>query len=579
MYIYIYIYALCLGQHLVAHLLVFGSLYPYLETGCMGRMRARLRSVLVTGLIVICAIFLWMHSFHKHEDAVDVSLDDEVLKMRSKIQQEELTNKQRMNDLQMMRSQFNLLVQIVTNNASNSSLKREFPAIIMERGQNFSDELGSLHLPSIFTYMPHLIGHPDSLKPVYKLSRQRYGASIVIGIPTIKRDKVEYLTQTVGSLIQGMSVEEQNMCLIVVFVAEPWDKPYAVEVGQNLQKEFNQSIDNGLLEVISPPPEFYPDLDNLKLTFGDTKERVRWRTKQNVDFTFLMLYARTRGYYYVQLEDDVVAKPGFLSIMKTYADQQKDDGWILLEFSTLGFIGKLFKSSQLPMIVEFFLMFHKDKPIDWLLDHFLNVKVCSPEKDKKHCERMIAEVRKRFKPSLFQHIGTQSSLKGKTQKLKDKDFGKQAIYRAHVNPEATVESSIKAYQKYFMKKAYIGEDIFWGLTPVAGDTVEFKFEPPIHIASVLFRSGNIDHPGDIFTETIAEALPEDDNWVQIGEFNSDGIVQEEIAPTVGKIKIIRLRVLKQSSNWVILSEIHVVPRKEGAIEKTQVGITFGKEHT
>jgi len=37
---------------------------------------------------------------------------------------------------------------------------------------------------------------------------------------------------------------------------------------------------------------------------------------------------------------------------------------------------------------------------------------------QKHCQRMIAEVRKRFKPSLFQHVGTQSSLKGKTQKLK-----------------------------------------------------------------------------------------------------------------------------------------------------------------
>lgn len=37
---------------------------------------------------------------------------------------------------------------------------------------------------------------------------------------------------------------------------------------------------------------------------------------------------------------------------------------------------------------------------------------------QKHCGRMIAEVRKRFKPSLFQHVGTQSSLKGKTQKLK-----------------------------------------------------------------------------------------------------------------------------------------------------------------
>ncbi len=26
-------------------------------------------------------------------------------------------------------------------------------------------------------------------------------------------------------------------------------------------------------------------------------------------------------------------------------------------------------------------MFHKDKPIDWLLDHILWVKVCNPEKD------------------------------------------------------------------------------------------------------------------------------------------------------------------------------------------------------
>lgn len=33
------------------------------------------------------------------------------------------------------------------------------------------------------------------------------------------------------------------------------------------------------------------------------------------------------------------------------------------------------------MIAEFFLMFHRDKPIDWLLDHILWVKVCNPEKD------------------------------------------------------------------------------------------------------------------------------------------------------------------------------------------------------
>lgn len=43
--------------------------------------------------------------------------------------------------------------------------------------------------------------------------------------------------------------------------------------------------------------------------------------------------------------------------------------------------GKMFKSLDLSLIVEFVLMFYRDKPIDWLLDHILWVKVCNPEKD------------------------------------------------------------------------------------------------------------------------------------------------------------------------------------------------------
>ena len=65
--------------------------------------------------------------------------------------------------------------------------------------------------------------------------------------------------------------------------------------------------------------------------------------------------------------------------------------------------------------------------------------------------------------------------------LQDKDFGKQAIFRAHVNPPASVVTTIKAYQKYFLKKAYIGEDVFWGLAPTEGDTMEFRFDPAIDI--------------------------------------------------------------------------------------------------
>ena len=101
--------------------------------------------------------------------------------------------------------------------------------------------------------------------------------------------------------------------------------------------------------------------------------------------------------------------------MKTFALNQKTDEWILLEFSHLGFIGKLFKTTDIPSIIEFIVMFYKDKPIDWLLDHYVFVKVCNMDKDAKHCQRQKESVRIRFKPSLFQHVGTHSSLKGKVR--------------------------------------------------------------------------------------------------------------------------------------------------------------------
>ena len=68
-------------------------------------------------------------------------------------------------------------------------------------------------------------------------------------------------------------------------------------------------------------------------------------------------------------------------------------------------------------MVSFFLTFYKEKPVDWLLDHILWVKVCNPEKDAKHCNAQKQRLKIRFKPSLFQHIGKLSSLKGKRQSL------------------------------------------------------------------------------------------------------------------------------------------------------------------
>ncbi|GAB1607590.1 alpha-1,3-mannosyl-glycoprotein 4-beta-N-acetylglucosaminyltransferase A-like isoform X1 [Argonauta hians] len=494
--------------------------------------------------------------------------------LHERLQFAESLNQQRKNDIHILRSQFTYLLQsVLHNNASNRSvLIDRFPTDLQTALVNFTDLYGqsSIHLPSLFTYLPHLSKNPNWMRPAYKLSKNRFGVSMVFGIPTIKRDKVSYLQRTLHSLIDGLNEEEREDCLIIVFVAEPWNLDYVKQLGETIYKEFKSVIESGLVEVISAPAEFYPNLTNLKKTLGDSRARVRWRTKQNLDFSFLMLYAKSKGDYYAQLEDDVISKPGYFSIMKRFTQQQTYSEWVVLEFSTLGFIGKLFKSRELPILVEFFLMFHTDKPIDWLLDYYLTVKICNPEKDNKHCDRMKEDVRRRYKPSLFQHIGMQSSLKGKVQKLQDKYFGKQGLYRAHVNPKARVSTTLKTYQQFTLTKAYVGETFFWGLSPKAKDVVTFTFMPPIIIDKFLFRSGNMEHPGDKFFDTIVEIFPAkytpngqplydmvNHGYYVVGRFNADGLAEGSIDPKMGRIETIRLFCNNKSESWAILSEIYI----------------------
>ncbi|XP_025063617.1 alpha-1,3-mannosyl-glycoprotein 4-beta-N-acetylglucosaminyltransferase B isoform X2 [Alligator sinensis] len=484
-----------------------------------------------------------------------------------------------------------------------------------------------LHLPTIFHHLPHLLSKENSLQPAVHVGQGRTGVSIVMGIPSVKREVHSYLTDTLNSLISELTQQEKEDCVIVVLIAEKssehgksqrrmrsirpeWQrtsKPSGdwrhdsfglhclvksnccfidivasvvrSSISAPAEERFPKEIHSGLLEVISPSPHFYPDFSRLRESFGDPKERVRWRTKQNLDYCFLMMYAQSKGIYYVQLEDDIVAKPNYLSTMKNFALQQPSEEWMILEFSQLGFIGKMFKSLDLSLIVEFILMFYKDKPIDWLLDHILWVKVCNPEKDAKHCDRQKANLRIRFKPSLFQHVGTHSSLAGKIQKLKDKDFGKQALRKEHVNPPAEVSTSLKTYQHFTLEKAYLREDFFWAFTPAAGDFIRFRFFKPLRIERFFFRSGNIEHPEDKLFNTTVEVLPFDslqsdkealqegrgtafkyhrtsDGYIQIGTFLK-GVAEGEVDPSFGPLEAIRLSIQTDSPVWIILSEIFI----------------------
>ena len=53
-----------------------------------------------------------------------------------------------------------------------------------------------------------------------------------------------------------------------------------------------------------PSFDFYPDFKRALFKdyiFNDTSDRIKWRTKQNLDISYLMSYCHGRSEYYLQV--------------------------------------------------------------------------------------------------------------------------------------------------------------------------------------------------------------------------------------------------------------------------------------
>lgn len=268
----------------------------------------------------------------------------------------------------------------------------------------------------------------NTLRPAFLSSKGKTDALIVLGLATVNRQNETYLYRTLESLTVNMNWAEQNETLIVVFIGET-DINYVQHIASEIKVRFSKYCEMGIIDVVSPEASCYPDLDNLRITLDDSKDRVRWRSKQNLEIAFLMEYSQSKSKYFLLLEDDIQTKPGYLTVIKEFI-QTCDNRpapfdrypWYLLDFCKLGSIGKLVRSADLPDLISFFRIFFNDKPLDWLIDYFLITKFCHYEHDKETCRTEKDKIWLRRSPSVFQHIGKISSLYGKIQNLKDDEF-------------------------------------------------------------------------------------------------------------------------------------------------------------
>ncbi len=199
-----------------------------------------------------------------------------------------------------------------------------------------------------------------------------FSVFLTIGIPSIKRKGRNYLSRTLNSLLYNVSGAKDFSTKIVVLLADIMKSVRQKRVDELLSK-YPKYLANGDIQVITVPPKVYPPLRGLSKTLDDTEERMFWRSKQAIDFAFLMQYCKAFSPYYLQLEDDVIATRDYDVYMRRYMKEKEGTFWFNLDFSNLGFIGKLYRSETLENQARFFRLFYTEMPVDLLMSAYRTI--------------------------------------------------------------------------------------------------------------------------------------------------------------------------------------------------------------
>ncbi|XP_022081084.1 alpha-1,3-mannosyl-glycoprotein 4-beta-N-acetylglucosaminyltransferase C-like isoform X2 [Acanthaster planci] len=401
--------------------------------------------------------------------------------------------------------------------------------------------------------------HIDRNKAIVLGHRRHTKDFLTIGIPTVKRHQKSYLQETLNSIIENTSVEQRASITVIIFAAN-FDEELNHRLKVDLDSTYRKHFNSGFMQLIAAPRSFYPSLDNLKQNFGDSKEHVAWRAKQVVDFAFLFSYCQGLSEYYLQLEDDVISSPDFVQYIKNYLDTVKHKKWVTLEFSELGFIGKLIQSSELPRLTQFMLFFYEDQPVDYLQQYYNHLN--AQEGTFRHA------------PSLFQHIGTKSSLTNKEQELMDRFFEDSVRKYKGDNPPAVLFSSMEVFGMYVPQLAYSSKPgYFWGKTPITGDSFLVTFESPAQLSRVIIETGSEKNPEDYLRSGKLEASPvvisqSLDGTPRCADYRSIGIFADgklDVSNLETKLdfrtKCMQITVTKSQQQWLLIKEIAVWVRK------------------
>ena len=382
-----------------------------------------------------------------------------------------------------------------------------------------------------------------------------------IGISSITRPSGQiYLKKTIKLLIDSLSEEDRREVFLVIFLAD-FDESLKSATLNELSILFKKYADQGLLQVIFAPREFYPPLSDLKTKFGDSQQRIFWRLKLVVDFAFLMCYCKDLSKYYLHLEDDLIPAPSFYLKLRDFITSQKNP-WPILDAAFMGHTAKVYHSSDLENIATYFYLMYDEMPGDWLIALWRKIKY-----DGQYYKEFVLPP-----ASFFQHIGDSSSFieNKNSHKSKERFFDEYDIKYKGLNPPANISSSMNSADGTKPEHAYNkGGGYFWANGIRKGDFIVIQFIPATTIREVFVETGSYlaltDHlkSGVLQasfmnngSETEVNGAANCKEFDTIGDFK-DGRVKVSLLES-RKLFCLRVLVTGYQAGWLFVREIDVL---------------------
>ncbi|XP_057586016.1 alpha-1,3-mannosyl-glycoprotein 4-beta-N-acetylglucosaminyltransferase-like protein MGAT4E isoform X2 [Hippopotamus amphibius kiboko] len=385
--------------------------------------------------------------------------------------------------------------------------------------------------------------------------QQRKKTWLTVGISSRPQPDGSGLLHTLLSVFRAASKVEQKRLTVLVHLAGA-DLAWRRETVLHASSLFSPQILAGQLLLVHAPPEAYP-------AEGGTRARACCRepdSAQNVDHAFLVSFATELSEYFLLLEDNAFCAPNFISHVQRKVDALRSQPWVFLEFSNLGFLGKLFRSGDLPVLARFLLLFYGEKPLDRLLPHF---RTLLAQKDPILC-----------RPFLFYHRVSYRTL---NDSQKASGAQRKSLYSPD-NPPGAVFTDMKIFEVHFPWEAYaLDESFFWTHNVSAGSHLTVILNHPADLRRVQVLTGTVVdgryalEEGQVELGHEPEGMPQRcTRFALLGLLREGQLDQEVVPKSVGhEVSCVRLVANADQVGGLIVRHIYLWEERARALGAAQ----------